>query len=64
MGMAEKKAVQTPRYSREELLANAEALFSVKPEVLAGALHGNERKELTIEEAKQLVDQFLKRKVK
>lgn len=61
--MAEKKAVQSPRYSREELLANAEALFSVKPEVLAGALHGIEQTDFSIDEIKSIIDKFLKRKV-
>ena len=61
--MAEKKAVQTPRYSQEELLANAEALFGVRPEVVAGALHGEEQNELTVDEVRRRIDQFLKRKV-
>ncbi|MGG3839651.1 hypothetical protein ABEV00_21850 [Paenibacillus thiaminolyticus] len=53
-----------PRYPIEELSVNAEALFSVRPEVLAGALYGNGQRELTIDEAKKAIDQFLKRKVK
>jgi hypothetical protein len=61
--MAEKKNVPAQRYSREELLANAEALFSVKPEVLSGALHDEVRNEWTIHEARKRIDQFLKRKV-
>lgn len=63
--MADKKsASNAPKYSREELLANAEAIFAVKPEVLAGALHGREEKEFTIDEVKSLVNKFLERKVK
>lgn len=67
--MAEKKekmdAVQmsAPRYSKEELLANAEALFGVKPEVVAGALHGNTQAEFTVDEMRKLIDSFLKRRV-
>ena len=61
--MAEKKPVQAPRYSREELLANSEALFGVRPEVVAGALHGEEQNELTVDEVRRRIDQFLKRKV-
>ncbi|GIO36203.1 hypothetical protein J41TS12_10640 [Paenibacillus antibioticophila] len=53
----------TPRYPVEELAANAEALFSVRPEVLAGALHGVTSKELSVDEAKLLVKQFLGKKV-
>ncbi|MNJ41103.1 hypothetical protein D3C77_360140 [compost metagenome] len=51
------------RYPIEELTANAESLFSVRPEVLAGALHGKDHSELTIDEARRAIDQFLKRKV-
>jgi hypothetical protein len=61
--MAEKKTAQTPRYDRAELLENAESLFSVKPEVLAGALHGEEQNELTVDEVRRRIHQFLKRKV-
>lgn len=57
------QSVQAPRYSRDELLANSEAIFSVKPEVFAGALHGDHQSEMTIQEAKKRIDQYLKRKV-
>lgn len=69
MIVADKKekmdAVQTPapRYSKEELLANAEALFGVKPEVVGGALHGNDQTEFTVDEMRKLIDSFLKRRV-
>lgn len=53
-----------PRYPISELSAHAEALFSVQPEVLAGALHGVNGKELSIDEAKRLIKQFLEKKVK
>lgn len=59
----EEKTVETaPSYSQRELLEHAEVLFGVKPEVLAGALHGKETG-LTIAEAKSFLDKFLKRKV-
>ncbi|GIO33257.1 hypothetical protein J2TS6_43980 [Paenibacillus albilobatus] len=60
----EKKAETTneSKYPIDELSAHAEALFNVRPEVLAGALHGVNQSELTIDEAKKAVDQFLKRK--
>lgn len=64
--MAEKKekmdAVQ-PKYPKDELMANAEALFGVKPEVVAGALHGNDKAEFTVDEMRKLIDSFLKRRV-
>lgn len=64
--MAEKKekmdAVQ-PKYPKDELLANAEALFGVKPEVVVGALHGNDQTEFTVDEMRKLIDGFLKRRV-
>lgn len=58
----EKESVVS-RYSIEEFTANAEALFSVRSEVLAGALHGKDHSELTIDEARRAIDQFLKKKV-
>jgi hypothetical protein len=62
--MAEKKeTVQAPKYSRDEFLANAEALLGVKPEVVAGALHGNNQAEFTVEEMRKLIKSFLERKV-
>lgn len=59
----ERQPVVAPRYPIKELSDNSETLFSVRPEVLAGALHGGESKELTVNEAKRLVKQFLERKV-
>lgn len=66
--MAEKKEpaaqqVEVSRYLREELLTNAEAIFNVKPEVIAGALHGNKQAEFTVDEMRKLIDSFLKRRV-
>lgn len=51
------------KYEREELLANADALFGVKREVIVGALHENTQTEFTVDEMRKLIDQFLKRKV-
>lgn len=53
----------TPKYPRNELLANAKALFNCKPEVIAGALHGNDKAEFTVEEMRKMIDNFLKRRV-
>lgn len=51
------------KYSAEDLAGSAEALFGVKPEVVAGALHGIGNTELTLDEARSFVSQFMKRKV-
>jgi hypothetical protein len=62
--MANKKAgVAEARYSRDDYMQNAQALFQVNPEIVAGAFHQVENDQLTIDDAKRLVDQFLKRKV-
>lgn len=62
--MDDKKTVEAQhKYSREELLANAEVLFNVKSEVMAGALYGNSQKEFSLDEMKKLIDTFLKRRV-
>ena len=63
--MAEKpeKKVTVVKYPIEELSANAEALFSVRPEVLVGALYGVKVKELTVSETAALIKTFLGRKV-
>ncbi|MEN6325790.1 MAG: hypothetical protein ABFD18_06250 [Syntrophomonas sp.] len=52
------------KYPREELLANAEALFNVKAEIMLGALHNNTQQEFTIDEMRKAVDDFLQRRVK
>ncbi|WP_019420189.1 hypothetical protein [Paenibacillus sp. OSY-SE] len=63
--MAEKKEQPSiPRYPAEELAANAQALFDVKPEVLAGALNGSETAELSVSETKALIRKFMREKVK
>ncbi len=53
----------SPTYPREELQANAEVLFRVKPEVIAGALYGSNQAEFSVEEMKTLIDSFLKRRI-
>lgn len=63
-GAAEQSPRPAPQtYTREELLANAEALFAVKPEVVAGALHGFRNDRLTIDETERKIRQFQQRKV-
>lgn len=51
------------KYPRQELIANARAIFGYSSEVVAGALHGNEAQELTLEEVKLAIKDFLERKV-
>lgn len=52
------------RYPRQELVAQSEAIFGVKPEVVVGALHGNTATELTVGEVRSAVAAFLKRGVR
>lgn len=65
--MAEKKAPQeaqeAPRFSREELLENSMALFGVRREVVAGALHGNNQQAFTVEELRTIIKNFQERRV-
>ncbi|BBI31451.1 hypothetical protein [Cohnella abietis] len=62
--MASKKLEHADaQYNRDELIKNAQAIFQVNPEVVAGALQGTNQIQITVEEAKRLVGQFLKRKV-
>lgn len=53
-----------PGYSREELIANAEAIFGMRSEVVAGALHGNRSQVLALDEVRQAIKAFLGRRVK
>lgn len=61
--MTEKKDTQAPKYPLDELLANCEAIFGVKPEVVIGALHGENNAEYAIDDVKNKVNEFLKKKV-
>ncbi|MGE5552829.1 MAG: hypothetical protein ACM3XZ_02760 [Betaproteobacteria bacterium] len=62
--MADRKAAPPAEtYPRAELIKNAPALFGVMPEVVIGALHGNDKKELTVAEVKAAVKAFLERTV-
>lgn len=51
------------KYSRRELIDNSMAVFGVMPEVVEGALHGNSAQELTVDEVKTAINDFLERKV-
>lgn len=50
-------------YRVEELMACSETVLGVKPEIVAGAMLGREHRLIQMDEAKRLVDQFLRRKV-
>ena len=54
---------QEDRYPRTDLIANSNAIFGVMPEVVVGALHGNDAEELTIAEIQKAVKKFLTRRV-
>lgn len=61
--MAEiEKSIET--YPRAELIEKAETIFKVKPEIVKGALVGNPAQELSIEEVKNAISDFKKKKVK
>lgn len=61
---AVRPAPETPTYPRDELIRNAEAIFGVTPEIVAGALHGNKSQVLSLEEVRQAIKAFLGRRVK
>lgn len=52
------------RYHRRELIANAQSIFGVKPEVVAGALYGVADEHLTVDEVAKRIEDFKKRRVK
>lgn len=55
--------MQETKYTRSELLEDAQALFNVLPEIVIGALFSYPAKELTVAEVKKAIKQFLNRKV-
>jgi hypothetical protein len=63
LGKFSKKQAE-PKYAKEELMAHAQALFACKSEVVAGALCDKEQADYTIDETKQIIQQFMQRKVK
>lgn len=59
--MTAKKQENQAVYGRAELMAGAQR-FGVKPEVMAGALRLAGKEEMTLSEAKEAVQSFLKQK--
>lgn len=51
-------------YSRDELISFSKEIFGVNPEVVEGALSGVPKKDFTIQEVKNYINQFLKRRVR
>jgi hypothetical protein len=60
------KEEEAPKVERTRLISGAHEIFGVSSHVVAGALHdyGHGDTDLTVEEAKAIVDKYLKRKVK
>lgn len=64
---ASNKEQKVPRkfvYSVSELAANAKKVFGTRQECVAAALKAAGKTECTVEEAKKIVEKFLKREVK
>jgi len=59
----EKQPEEAPKYHINELIAQSQAVFGVKPEVVVGAVYGCSGNELTVDEVKVLIKAFLERKV-
>ncbi|MNP14085.1 hypothetical protein D3C76_1063960 [compost metagenome] len=63
-GTSKGSITSSPAYSVAELINNSEAVAGVKSEVMAGAFYGTDKEVLTVKEAQDLVQQFMKKKVK
>lgn len=71
MAMQKEKATETvapkkmeePKYTAQELAA-ASARFGVRPECITAAMQVNNMQEATLEEAKKIVEKFMKMEVK
>jgi len=54
---------RTERYMRNDLRAQSESLFNVKPEIIDGALSGYDQDQFSVDELQGLIDTFLNRTV-
>lgn len=52
------------KYSLEDLKINSKVLFGVQPEVIDGALYGNNCKQFTVAEMTQLIQTFQNKEAK
>ena len=59
----EQKALQESIYTCNELSANAKKVFGTRPECVEAALKAAGKEDYTVDEAKQVVKNFLKREV-
>jgi hypothetical protein len=55
--------VQPTLYPRAELVARAREIFGVYPEIVIGALYGNTKSELSTDDVRAAIKDFLERKV-
>jgi hypothetical protein len=53
---------EEPRVAREVLISESRGYLGVASHVAAGALHGDDHKTFTVDQAKDAVRKFLKRK--
>lgn len=60
----EKRVLQESFYSVNELAANAKKIFGTRQECVIAALKASGKSECTVNEAKAIVEKFLKREVK
>jgi len=51
------------KYPVDYLLQNANSIFGVNVEVLAGSFYGIDTDNLSVDEAKQYIDNFMNRRV-
>ncbi|MYL45054.1 hypothetical protein GLV94_05315 [Virgibacillus halodenitrificans] len=64
--MSKQKKQDQPKestYTRADLAKHSKQAFGVSPEVVIGALSTSKQEEFTKSEAKQAIDNFMKRKV-
>lgn len=61
--ISESLEANVEKYLKEELIALSEKLFKTRREIVAGALASAEE-ELSVSEAKMLIEKFLNRRVR
>ncbi|NSW90214.1 MAG: oligoribonuclease [Firmicutes bacterium] len=63
-GKSENKEQPASVYNKDELIAAAEIVFGVKPEVVAAAVKMAGKSEMTKDEAKTAIEKFMKKEVR
>lgn len=51
------------KYSVSEMCEHSQELFGIYPEIICGAMLGKENEEHTIDEMKEIIDNFMKKEV-